>query len=166
MTVLSTHQPTAPPLPVGYALRRMTIGDIGALHALERVIFPLDAYGYLDLAILFLWPTIVNLKIVAPDDKLAGIISGIRALDAQRAWIITVGTAPAHQRRGLGAFMLHTMEQRLKRPHMRLTVRSGNTPAINLYEQTGYSTIARKIRYYRDGEDGLVMEKQVFGETF
>jgi ribosomal-protein-alanine N-acetyltransferase len=139
----------------------MTLLDLRALHRLERVIFPLDAYPYTDLLLLFLWPTIVNLKVTAPDGSLAGIVSGIRALAPDRAWIITIGTAPAHQRRGLGAFMLHTMEQRIGRRHMRLTVRASNDPAIQLYERTGYEMLRRKRGYYRDGEDGLVMEKDV-----
>jgi len=152
----------SPTLPTDYRLRRMTVFDIRALHALESRIFPKDAYGYVDLSILFLWPGIINLKITAPDGSLAGVISGIRALDFNRAWIITIGTHPAHQRRGIGAFLLHTMEQRIGRQFMRLTVREGNFPAIRLYETTGYSVIEHKYGYYRDGETGLIMEKQVF----
>ncbi len=142
----------------------MTVFDIRALHALESRIFPKDAYGYLDLLILFLCPGITNLKVVAPDGSLAGVISGIRAIDPQRAWIITIGTNPAHQRRGIGAFLLHTMEQRIGRNFMRLTVRAGNFPAIRLYETTGYATVEHKHGYYRDGETGLIMEKHVFEE--
>lgn len=154
--------PPAPPaLPAGYTLRRMTVLDLRALHRLERAIFPLDAYAYVDLLILFLWPGIVNLKITAPDGSLAGVVSGIRALNRERAWIITIGTAPAHQRRGLARVMLHAMEQRLGRRYMRLTVREGNAPAIRLYTQTRYSTVERKYGYYHNGETGLVMEKHV-----
>lgn len=151
-------------LPPGYRLRRMTVFDIRALHALERAIFPLDAYPYFDLLLLFLWPGIINLKITAPDGSLAAAVSGILALDRGRAWIITIGTDPAHQRRGIGRFLLHTIEQRAGRAAMRLTVREGNFPAIRLYERTGYELIDRKPSYYRDGEAGLIMEKQVFVE--
>ncbi len=151
-----------PALPRGYALRRMTLLDIRALHALERAIFPLDAYTYLDLLLLFLWPGITNLKATAPDGSLAGVVSGIRALKRDRAWIVTIGTAPAHQQQGIGTFLLHTVEQRIGRRVMRLTVRASNSPAIRLYERTGYTTIRRKRGYYRDGEDGLVMEKEIF----
>jgi ribosomal protein S18 acetylase RimI-like enzyme len=145
----------------GYALRRATVLDLRALYRLEHVIFPHDAYPYPDLLLLFLSPGVVNLKIAAPDGALAGFVSGTRGMNLGRAWIITLGVAPAHQRRGLGAFLLDAMEQRLKRPFMRLTVRDGNQPAIRLYHHTGYSIVERRPAYYRDGETGLIMEKRV-----
>jgi ribosomal-protein-alanine N-acetyltransferase len=145
----------------GYALRRATLLDTRAIHRLHRVIFPRDAYPLLDLGLMQLWPGVINLKIAAPDGSLAGFISGTRGLSPQRGWIIMVGVAPAHQRQGLGAYLLHICEQRLKRPYMRLTVRESNTTAIRLYERTGYMVIDRKWGYYRDGETGLVMEKRV-----
>lgn len=134
------------------------------MHRLETIIFPRDVYPYLDLLILFLWPGIVNLKIIAPGGAFAGFVSSIRALRADHAWIITIGTAREHQRRGLGTFMLHTIEQRMGRSAMRLTVRESNHHAIRLYHHTGYVTIERKKGYYRDGEAGLVLEKRVLAE--
>jgi ribosomal protein S18 acetylase RimI-like enzyme len=145
----------------GYALRRATLLDLRAIYRLERVIFPRDAYPYLDLCLMFLWPGVINVKIVAPDGSLAGFLSGTRALTQDRGWIITVGVAPSHQRRGLGAFLLATAERRLNRSYVRLTVRESNMPAIRLYTRTGYVTVERRIGYYRDGEAGLIMEKPV-----
>jgi ribosomal protein S18 acetylase RimI-like enzyme len=40
-------------------------------------------------------------------------------------------------------------------------VRAGNQAAINLYEKAGYRLVYSHQRYYRDGEDGLVMEKAI-----
>lgn len=39
-----------------------------------------------------------------------------------------------------------------------LEVRESNEAAIKLYEKTGFSSIAKRDRYYQD-EDGLLMEK-------
>lgn len=148
-------------LPPGYVLRRATLLDLRALHRLERVIFPRDAYPYPDLALLFLVPRIINLKIVAPDGSLAGFVSASRGLSYERGWIITLGVAPAHQRRGLGKVLLAAAEARLKRPFVRLTVRESNVPALQLYRRAGYTVIERRPAYYRDGEAGLIMEKQL-----
>jgi ribosomal protein S18 acetylase RimI-like enzyme len=153
--------PSAMSLTQGYILHRATLLDLRALHRLERVIFPRDAYPYFDLALLFVWPGVLNLKIAAPDGSLAGFVSATRGLASRRAWIITLGVDPAHQRHGLGAYLLATAEQRLKRPNMRLTVRESNLAAIRLYEHAGYVVIERKWSYYRNGETGLVMEKHV-----
>ncbi len=151
----------APDLPPGYKLCRATLLDLRALHRLERVIFPRDAYPYFELALLFLVPRIINLKIVAPDGSLAGFVSASRGLSCERGWIITLGVAPAHQRRGLGKALLAAAEARLKRPFVRLTVRESNLPAIRLYQRVGYTVVGRHPAYYRDGEAGLIMEKQL-----
>jgi ribosomal-protein-alanine N-acetyltransferase len=132
--------------------------DIRAVYRLERTIFPRDAYPYLDLLLLFLWPRIINLKAVAPDGALAGFVSGARGR-ARRGWIITLGVDRAHQRRGLGRWLLEACECRLRRPCIRLTVRAANVPAITLYRHTGYAVIEQRYAYYRDGETGLIMEK-------
>lgn len=155
----SAHPAPVPPVP-GYVLRRATLRDVRAVRRLERAIFPLDAYPYFDLVLLFLWPTIRNLKIVAPDGTLAGFAAGIPARRVRdRAWIVTIGIAPVHQRRGLGAWLLDASERTLERRCIRLTVRESNRPAIRLYHKTGYRTIDRRPGYYHDGEAGLIMEK-------
>ena len=156
-------QTTAPafPLAEGYHVQRSTLLDVRALRRLHRVIFPRDAYPYLDLVLLYLWPGIINLKITAPDGSLAGIVSTSRSWATDHGWIIMIGTAPAHQRRGLATTLLLTAEQRLNPPAMRLTVREGNHPAIKLYLREGYTVTQKKVGYYRDGETGLVMEKRL-----
>ncbi|MBN1966028.1 MAG: GNAT family N-acetyltransferase, partial [Anaerolineae bacterium] len=147
------------PLAQGYRLRRATLLDIRAVHRLEQVIFPRDAYPYFDLFMLFVWPRVINLKVAAPDGSLAGFVSAVRVPLRDRAWIITLGVDPAHQHRGIGRLLLETSEKRLNVPCVRLTVRDGNTPAMTLYRHAGYTVIERKFGYYRDGETGLVMEK-------
>jgi ribosomal-protein-alanine N-acetyltransferase len=143
-----------------YTVRRATLLDLRAVHRLERLIFPRDAYPYPDLLLLFLWPGILNLKIVAPDGSLAGFVSATRGHWRAHSWIITLGVDPAHQRRGVGRQLLAACEKRLNKPAVRLTVRAGNVPAITLYRHTGYCVIEHRPGYYRDGETGLVMEKR------
>lgn len=152
---------TSAELPGGYAIQRATLLDLRAVHRLEQIIFPQDAYPYADLLLLFMWPGILNLKAVAPDGSLAGFVSATRGHLSPRCWIITLGVRPAHQRRGLGASLLAAVEQRVRKSAVRLTVRAGNAPAIRLYHRTGYTVIERRPGYYRDGEAGLIMEKQV-----
>jgi ribosomal-protein-alanine N-acetyltransferase len=136
------------------------LGDVLALHRLERVAFPRDAYDPLTLAILLIWPGNVNLKAVALDGKPVGHVTGNPRPLAGVAWIVTLVVAPAHQRRGLGRTLLAACEQRLRQPVVRLTVRASNAPAIALYTQAGYRRVRVWPRYYRGGEDGIVMEKR------
>jgi ribosomal protein S18 acetylase RimI-like enzyme len=49
----------------------------------------------------------------------------------------------------------------LQVPRVRLLVRRSNQAARALYAQAGYRQIERRGSYYRDGEDAVVMERQV-----
>lgn len=154
--------PIPDPRARGYVIRRATLFDLRAVHRLEQAIFPRDAYPYFDLGLLFVLPRIRNLKVVAPDGSLAGFVSvGAALASPDTQWIITIGIDRAHQRRGLGEWLLGVAEQCFsRRPCTRLTVRESNLPAVRLYEKTGYIHVSRKPAYYLDGEAGLIMEKR------
>lgn len=67
---------------------------------------------------------------------------------------------PDHRRRGLGEFLLlHLLLDGAERGGTMATleVRRSNQPAQALYARWGFTTVAERPRYYRDGEDGLVM---------
>jgi len=57
--------------------------------------------------------------------------------------------------------LLAACERSLATPQVRLTLRPSNTAARRVYDAAGYVEIARLERYYRDGEDGIVMEKLI-----
>ncbi len=146
-----------------YPLARMSIGDIRAIYQLERAIFPKDAYSYPDLAALLLMPRMVNRKIVQPESgELLGFIAVADVWWRRNpAWVITLGVGQAHQNQGIGRRLLLAVEDELHAQRIRLTVRRANHPALHLYQRVGYTLLHVIPHYYRDGEDGLVMEKWV-----
>jgi [ribosomal protein S18]-alanine N-acetyltransferase len=77
------------------------------------------------------------------------------------AHITTVAVSPAHQRKGIGRRLMLELLEEAKRRGMScstLEVRSGNEPAIKLYEDLGYVAAARRKAYYPDNkEDAVVM---------
>jgi ribosomal-protein-alanine N-acetyltransferase len=77
------------------------------------------------------------------------------------AHITTVAVAPAHRRKGIGWALMVELLERAKDAGMScstLEVRAGNEAAIELYEKLGYTTAARRRRYYPDNrEDAMVM---------
>lgn len=151
MIPLVTHQ--------GYELHKATIWDAWQVRQLEKIVFPKDAYPFLEIVMLILAPISRNFKMIGPDGDLAAFISGTVGAGSRPAWIITIGVNPNHQRQGLGKFLLQWGESQLQAERVRLTVRAGNIPALTLYEQTGYEEMRRRRAYYRDGEDGIEMEK-------
>jgi ribosomal-protein-alanine N-acetyltransferase len=136
--------------------------NIRAVYQLEQDIFPKDAYPLVDLAFLYLTPHVTNLKAVDAEGALLGVISVADGwFPGRPAWVITLGVQRHCQRQGIGGSLLSAAENVLRAKNLRLTVRAGNQTAINLYEKAGYRLVYSHQRYYRDGEDGMVMEKTI-----
>jgi ribosomal protein S18 acetylase RimI-like enzyme len=152
-------QRSAISLPLGYAIKAATMRDVHAIRRLEILVFPKDAYSYLNLSALLMWPGSGNYKVVTSSDQLVGFVSGTPNLTSQVDWIVTLGVHPDHQNKGLGRCLLQTAENRLSQPRIRLTVRASNAAAMHLYESAGYIFAYLEPRYYNDGEDGIVLQK-------
>jgi [ribosomal protein S18]-alanine N-acetyltransferase len=76
------------------------------------------------------------------------------------AHIATVASHPDWRGCGLGEWlMLALLDTAVLRGAVTSTleVRAGNLPAKRLYEKLGYEVAGVRKRYYRDGEDGLIM---------
>lgn len=77
-------------------------------------------------------------------------------------FILNLTTAPSYRRRGGARFLLNAaiasgVEKQVSR--MSLEVRESNQAAISLYSACGFHCLARRKRFYSDGEDALVMER-------
>ncbi|PIR20033.1 MAG: ribosomal-protein-alanine N-acetyltransferase [Deltaproteobacteria bacterium CG11_big_fil_rev_8_21_14_0_20_47_16] len=74
--------------------------------------------------------------------------------------IMNVVVSPAHRRQGVGRKMMEWAAD-LARQHQCtesfLEVKASNAAAIELYKSMGFEAIHTRKKYYRDGEDGLVM---------
>ena len=75
--------------------------------------------------------------------------------------ITNVAVAPEWRRRGVADALLLDLERRartLALAFLTLEVRSGNAPAIALYEKHGYKVVGRRKNYYeKPVEDALLM---------
>lgn len=78
--------------------------------------------------------------------------------------ILNIVVAPTHRRQGVARQILsHIFElsRAEKCTEAFLEVRVSNAGAIMLYKSLGFSEINTRKKYYRDGEDGLVMSAQL-----
>jgi ribosomal-protein-alanine N-acetyltransferase len=114
----------------------------------------------LDLLAVLTFPEVIRLKAVI-DGQMVGFVAGDPRHSQGWIWIATIGVDPRYQRRGIGRALLRACESRVKLPRVKLTVRMSNQGAIALYEREGYRTVDVWKAYYRDGEDGVVMEKEI-----
>jgi ribosomal-protein-alanine N-acetyltransferase len=81
-------------------------------------------------------------------------------LMVDEAHIATIASHPDWRGCGLGQWLLLALlDAAIARGAVcsTLEVRAGNLPAQRLYEKLGYETVGMRRRYYRDGEDGLIM---------
>ena len=134
--------------------------DLGALRDLDRVCFPQDAWPLLDQIGVLTLPNIMRLKAVC-DERMVGFIGADIKRVEDAVWIATIGVLPEYRRRGIGAALLREVEACANLPRIKLNVRASNQPAIHLYEQLGYRRKSTWTRYYQDGEDALVFEKEL-----
>jgi ribosomal-protein-alanine N-acetyltransferase len=150
-----------------FHIENATWRDLKPLQRLEKICFDVDAWPLLELLGVLTFPDVLRLKAVA-DGIMVGFIAGDRRrgemsgdTKVDTGWILTLGVLPDWRRIGIAEALLMECEKQLRMPVIKLTVRRGNQPAIRLYEKLGYSQIDIWSKYYRNGEDGLVFEKQL-----
>ncbi|MCQ2582054.1 MAG: ribosomal protein S18-alanine N-acetyltransferase [Alphaproteobacteria bacterium] len=83
---------------------------------------------------------------------------------ADECELILIGVAPDYRRTGTATALMTLIEKESKKQSVKkifLEVSSTNTPAINLYKKMGYNNIGIRKKYYEDGSDAIVMEKQI-----
>ena len=142
-----------------FEIQQANLRDLKDLHDLEHACFDQDAWGYLDLIGVLTLPATVKLKAVI-GGKMVGFIGGDIRSSKNTGWIITVGVLPEYRNQGIARALLERCEKDLNMPAIRLCVRRSNLPAIQLYENSGYTKIDIWEKYYSGGEDAFVYEKR------
>jgi ribosomal-protein-alanine N-acetyltransferase len=147
---------------VSWQLRRATLDDLGAIMAIESVVFDDDAWspanmrselgdkhGYYVVAFPPGHPEQI--------DAYAGVRAPLREPQAD---IQTIAVAEGARRQGLGrVLMLRLIEEARDRgaAQVFLEVRADNPSAQSLYESLGFARIAVRPRYYKGGIDAVIM---------
>ena len=103
-----------------------------------------------------------RLIVAEMDGRLAGY-AGLSSLppDAQ---ITTIAVHPEFVRRGVGRLLLDALldaARKLGCSRAQLEVSDENAPALRLYESAGFRVVGRRSKYYNDGSDALLMDKDL-----
>lgn len=144
--------------PLKFRVEPMQVDDIPAVHAIERVSFPVP------------WPTyafrqelesnrMARYLVVRAHDRVVAYAGMWLMVD--EAHVTTFAVLPAWRRRGIGGRLLLEMLQlavRLGASVVSLEVRLSNVAARRLYQRFGFRPVGVRPRYYSDnGEDALIM---------
>lgn len=95
-------------------------------------------------------------------DKLVGVVMLMTAGDA--ADLESVFVDPLLRRQGIASSLLTAAEKILVSDDIKkifLEVRQSNIFAINFYVKSGFKNISVRKKYYFDGEDAVVMVKEL-----
>jgi ribosomal-protein-alanine N-acetyltransferase len=141
-------------------IQTANLRDLNALRKQEAVCFPMDAWPLIDLIGALSLPNVLRLKAV-DEGRMVGFLAADLRPGQDLAWIATVGVLPEHRRRGVATGLLQACEGRLHLSRVRLNVRVSNKGALELYHELGYTEVGVWPRYYQDGEDALVLEKEI-----
>ena len=104
-------------------------------------------------------------KVLPPaprSNDLAGFIVG--EADRANGHIITIDVIATARRSGVGSLLLRSAEDRLRAAHCRsveLETAVDNVSALSFYKRHGYSVIKTFPRYYSNGVDALVLQKNL-----
>lgn len=94
--------------------------------------------------------------------SVAGFIVG--EADHAKGHIITIDVIAAARRFGVGSLLLRAAEDRLRQTRCRtveLETAVDNISAVSFYKRHGYSVIGTSPRYYSNGVDALVLQKDL-----
>lgn len=132
--------------------------DLRAIVELERQCFGPDSWPWLEVLAALTFPRTCRLKAIH-NGRIIGFVIGDRK--PRVGWIASIGVHPDYRRRGVGRQLMNVCERALGTERVRLSLRTSNNAALRLYQKLGYQQVDVWPRYYRDGEDGLVMERVV-----
>lgn len=132
--------------------------DFRRILYLERICFPRDGWPWIDVLAALTFPQTVRIKAETADQTI-GFVFGDRRRMRGLGWVASIGVHPEYRHQGIARELLTACEQGLATPKLRLVLRPSNTAARTLYVNAGYKEIDLWRRYYANGEDGLVMEK-------
>ncbi len=145
-------------------IREMTLEDVETVAQLEQQIFK-DAWSKESFlseitSKTYSFPLVMELN---------GDLVGYAVIwhYADELHIANIAIHPHHRRQGLGRQLLQYILREFGDAHFAfLEVRTSNTPAIQLYRSFGFRPLHVRKKYYRDGEDALVMVKDLRNNNY
>jgi len=132
------------------SIRPATAADVDALAALEADLFGADAWSRASVGA----EVAAGRVLVADDEGIAGYVVTLAAGDVLD--LMRIAVRPDRRRHGLAHALL---EAAWTDRRMLLEVSERNAGAIAFYAAEGFTEIARRDRYYRDGSAAVVMER-------
>ena len=141
--------------------RAWTIDDLDEIAALEAECFPVAPWTRRMLAESLLSERFCTTLL--EEDGIITAYGGMSVLD-EEGEIELIATAEMYRGCGRGSKVLEDLLTTAKSKGVKrvfLEVRVSNSPAQRLYLKHGFTGVYARTRYYPDGEDAIVMKKEL-----
>lgn len=142
------------------SIRTMRWWDIDAVAALERALFPTDAWS----AEQFWGELAQTTRVYLTAERVGEVVGYAGAFVlAPDSDLQTIAVDPSTQGAGVGrALLTELMAQVAARgaESMMLEVRADNAAAIAMYGRMGFERISVRSRYYADGADAQIWRRR------
>ena len=143
---------------MNYVIRRMTVADVPAAHAIDVLSFTLP-WPERSLRYEVTGNPGARYWVAESDEQLVGIL--ILWMIVDEAHIATIATHPDFRGRGIAKSLLVEALNSAYNEGAKsalLEVRAGNEAALKMYTGFGFEIVGRRERYYKDNhEDAILM---------
>jgi len=175
---------------VPFIIRDLEPADFETLWRIDQACFPRGiSYSRAELKFYIRRPGAFTLVAVVTDQSATAVpnsghagenppptrsgsstVSGFIVAEAngESGHIITIDVLAAARRSGVGSRLLRGAEDRLRSARCRLVeleTAVDNVVALSFYKRHGYSVIRTSPRYYSNGVDALVLEKELMSSS-
>lgn len=140
------------------------VTDLPLVAELDAAIFGKEAYSDEQWNSEFT-SAAVTILIAAVEGIAVGFCSGAAVGDDYE--IRKIGVMAAHRRSGIAKQLLHSAVSLVEPLPARclIDVAATNTGAISFYARAGFGEVARRKRYYANGDDAIIMQKKLRGRS-
>jgi ribosomal-protein-alanine N-acetyltransferase len=157
-----THMatPTENTSTIKATIRPMVFSDLAQVVQLEKDIFP-DPWSQQSFA-ESLREERVGSWVAVNDGQVIGYMVTLWVVD--EVHILNLAVTNNYRRQGIASQMLANLENLAAKhgtKHFWLEVRAGNLVAQAFYGKWGFMAVGERKQYYRNGEDAVVMAKNV-----
>ena len=140
------------------AIRRMTLRDVDAVHAIEAATFS-KPWTREDFVKEMTQNACARYLVAEEDGRIVGFAGAWMILDESH--MTNIAVLPECRGRGMGRRLMTELMQyasNLGVSYMTLEVRAGNEKAQALYKSLGFIRVSVRKKYYEDnGEDAYLM---------
>ncbi|MEO0573846.1 MAG: ribosomal protein S18-alanine N-acetyltransferase [Pseudomonadota bacterium] len=141
------------------SVRRMTHNDLHAVSEIER-----QSYGFPWSSGIFRDCLLAGYHCMVLDSDREIRAYGILSVAAGEAHVLNICVAAAFRRQGYGVRLLHALIDQARKSRVKrvfLEVRPSNLSATSMYKGIGFTTVGRRVGYYKAAndtrEDALVL---------